>query len=169
MFRLCSLLLLLWGVASSAPAPVQADPLQSGRSRSKSCKKKVYGEVTNASATGPVSDGTTSIICTDITKIPYKTKTGHYLFLKVNGNYVKVLYTDVDSNWEGDYEVNFGELLTVSSPDTDGNVDIDLDPNTFPLFYPATGVIDGNKIDITYENLGTAKGTNDKGVVTIEP
>merc|ERR1719272_905670 len=169
MFRLCSLLVLLLGVASSAPAPVQADPLQSGRSRSKSCKKKVYGEVTNASATGPVSDGT-SIICTDITKIPYKTKPGHYFFLKVNGNYVKVLYTDVDSNWEGDYEISFSDsTLTVSSPKTDGSVVIDLDPVDFTDFYPATGVIDGDKIDITYKNGDLAKGTNVKGVVTIDP
>merc|ERR1719272_523436 len=171
MFRLCSLLVLLWGVASSAPAPVQADPLQSGRSRSKSCKKKVYGEVTNASATGPVSDGT-SIICTDITKIPYKTKTGHYFFLKVNGNYVKVLYTDVDSNWEGDYEVSFDAdaILSVSSPDADGKVDITFSTDEFPEFYPATGVIDGNKITVTpFDGSADVTGTNDQGVVTVDP
>merc|ERR1719272_2681267 len=170
MFRLCSLLVLLWGLLRLPQLQCKLILCNLVAVAPKVARKKVYGEVTNASATGPVSDGTTSIICTDITKFPYKTKTGHYFFLKVNGNYVKVLYTDVDSNWEGDYEVSFepGAVLTVSSPDTDGKVDITFSTDEFPLFYPATGVIDGNKITVTPNDASAdVTGTNDQGVVTV--
>jgi len=155
-------------LASSDPAPLQASRSRR-RSRRKGCKEKVKGAVTEANATGIVYNGLTSIMCTDITEdqFPSKTKTDDYFFMKINGNYKKVLYTDVASNWGGDYIRGPNEgLIRISTPDNN-EVTIDIvPPNLADPVYPATGTIDGNKIHVTFKNAAISEATNVNGLIT---
>jgi len=136
--RFSSLLLLLCTVLASSDqaSPQQASLLQSnrghhrhGRKRrgSKRCKEKIKATVTDANATGPVYDGSTSIVCTDVTEdqIPSNTDLNDYFYLKVGWKYVKVLYTDADP-WGGNYKwsADPGATVTATTPDAEGKVEL---------------------------------------------
>jgi len=181
MFRFVSLLLLLaMALASSDQAPVQADSLLSSRSRrhrrrrSKRCKEKVKANVTDASATGPGESDGTSIMCTDLvaSDIPSKTKIGDYFYLKVNGNYKKVLYTEANSNWEGDYDRSIDGVVTFQTPSvkTSPIAAGDVSPITISpanTFFPASGVVDGDEFEGDFPVGGTTfPATNVHGLVT---